>query len=167
MARYRFERRDRSSAADLPHLEKRRGGDVRPRHHVRQERRRPLLHREPRRAGRRRIPTVAAQHDVGQQHAAGEQSPQGPHPAGGHPLRTGLPRPHHRGDEEEPCAGDHLQRVREGTRQHLPRGTLLREAVPAAVVHGGLQRQRENHPYLFFGPRVCCPNDRQVVQIPR
>ena len=48
VARNRFERGSGDSAPHIPHLEKHGGRDVRPRHYVRQERRRPILHREPR-----------------------------------------------------------------------------------------------------------------------
>ena len=47
VARHRFERGAGDSAPHVPYMEERGGGDVRPRHHVRQERRRPLLYREP------------------------------------------------------------------------------------------------------------------------
>ena len=51
MARNGFERGPGDPAPHVPQLEERGGRYVRPRHYVRQERRRPLLHREPRGAG--------------------------------------------------------------------------------------------------------------------
>ena len=89
-------------------MEERGGRYVRPRHYVRQERRRPLLHRELGGAGRRRPATLAAQHHVSQQHAVGQQSTQRPHPVGKHPLRPRLPRHRHGSHEEKPIAENHL-----------------------------------------------------------
>lgn len=89
-------------------MEKRSGGDVWPRHYVRQTRRRPLLHREPRSAGRRRPATLAAQYDVRQQHATRKQVAQRPHFVGEHSLRTRFPRSGLASDEEKQGVGNHL-----------------------------------------------------------
>ena len=55
----------------------------------------------------------------------------------------------------------------ERKRTHIPRGALLREAVPSTVVHGGQQRLRRQDTNLFLGPRTGGPAIGGDLQIPQ